>query len=341
VTSTVRSDGGPILQIDGLITEIATHTGIVRAVAGVSLDVRPGEVLGIVGESGCGKSMTALSVMGLLPRPGGRIASGTIRLAGVGNLTRLSTREMKAIRGRDISMIFQDPTTSLNPVTRIGRQIGEAIRAHETVSHEAARRRAIEMLDLVGIAAPEKRVDAYPHQLSGGMRQRVMIAMALACKPRLMLADEPTTALDVTIQAQILALMKQLQRETGTAIVLITHDLGVIARMADRVVVMYAGVVVEMATVADIFERPLHPYTAGLLAAIPRADADVARRRLNAIPGVVPSLRRLPTGCRFSDRCPQVHVACATEPPLSARGGRAARCWLVAPPSTAVGAAHV
>jgi peptide/nickel transport system ATP-binding protein/oligopeptide transport system ATP-binding protein len=326
--------GEAVLRIDGLRTELRSKAGAIRAVDDVSFEVAPRETLGLVGESGCGKSMTALSIMRLLPEPAGRIVSGRIELAGVGDLVTLSSREMRAVRGRLVSMIFQEPMTSLNPVFTIGRQLTEAIRAHEDVALRAARERAIAMLDRVGIPSPAQRVDSYPHQLSGGMRQRVMIAMALACRPTLMLADEPTTALDVTIQAQILALMNRLKAEAGTSIILITHDLGVIARMAQRVAVMYAGAIVETADVASLFARPLHPYTQGLLASLPREGAR-RKSRLPMIAGSVPSLARLPSGCRFSDRCASVHEACRrAEPPLAAPPGaspgpaRAVRCWL-------------
>jgi oligopeptide/dipeptide ABC transporter ATP-binding protein len=277
----------------------------------VSFDLKVGETLGIVGESGCGKSMTALSIMGLLPKPIGRIAAGSIDLEGVGDLAQLSEARMKAVRGDDVSMIFQDPMTSLNPVFTVGFQICEAIQAHRPVSRAASRAKA--------------------------MRQRVMIAMALACQPKIMLADEPTTALDVTIQAQILSLMNRLQRETGTSIILITHDLGVIAKMAQRVLVMYAGVVVEEATVRDLFARPLHPYTVGLLKSIPSATRRSGpKKRLHTISGIVPNLNALPRGCRYSDRCPDVHERCRElEPPLAAHdgavgqgGARRVRCWL-------------
>ncbi|WP_227287957.1 MULTISPECIES: ABC transporter ATP-binding protein [Paracoccaceae] len=303
----------------------------------MSFDLRAGETLGIVGESGCGKSMTALSIMGLLPRPIGKIVTGSIMLEDVGDLAQLPEARMKAVRGDDVSMIFQEPMTSLNPVFTVGFQICEAIQTHRPVGRTAARAKAVEMLDLVGIPLPELRFDSYPHQLSGGMRQRVMIAMALACEPKIMLADEPTTALDVTIQAQILNLMNRLKRETGTSILLITHDLGVIAKMAQRVLVMYAGVVVEEAPVRSLFGQPLHPYTVGLLKSMPSANRRSGpRQRLHTIQGVVPSLNALPRGCRYSDRCPDVHDRCRqAEPPLAAPDdagdtatARKVRCWL-------------
>ncbi|RVT86528.1 ABC transporter ATP-binding protein [Rhodobacteraceae bacterium CCMM004] len=329
--------GKPLLQVRDLRTELRVEGGPIMAVDGVSFTLTAGETLGIVGESGCGKSMTALSIMGLLPRPIGRIASGSVELEGVGDIVKLPERRMMSVRGDDISMVFQEPMTSLNPVFTVGFQLTEAIRAHRSVSNQEARRKAIDMLNLVGIPLPDVRIDNYPHQLSGGMRQRVMIAMALACEPKIMLADEPTTALDVTIQAQILNLMNRLKRETGTSILLITHDLGVIAKMAQRVLVMYAGVVVEEAGVNDLFAGPLHPYTVGLMRSIPRVDRSVARRRkLHTIKGVVPSLGNLPKGCRFSDRCPDVHDRCReAEPPLAAPDdlapgapARRVRCWL-------------
>ncbi len=329
------ANGEPVLQVKNLRVELKVEKGVFAAVDDVSFSLREGETLGVVGESGCGKSMTALAVMGLLPKPIGRISQGEIRLRGIGNLEKSRESTMKQVRGNHISMIFQEPMTSLNPVFTVGFQISEAIRIHQSVDNHTVRKRAIDMLELVGIPLPELRYDAYPHQLSGGMRQRVMIAMALSCRPKVMLADEPTTALDVTIQAQILKLMNLLKDEIGTSIVFITHDLGVIAKMTQRVLVMYAGVVVEEASVRDLFRQPLHPYTAGLLRSIPRVDPAVGRaRRLHTIKGVVPSLMNLPRGCRFSDRCPDVHDRCRqSEPPLIAQatgpnGGRRVRCWL-------------
>ena len=327
-----------ILRVDGLSTELRGKAGPVRVVDGVSFHVAARETLGVVGESGCGKSMTALSIMRLLPEPIGRIVAGRVELAGHGDLVRLPRESMRRLRGRALSMVFQEPMTSLNPVFTIGRQVTEAIQAHEDVSAREARERAVAMLDKVGIPAPRQRLDNYPHQLSGGMRQRVMIAIALACRPALMLADEPTTALDVTIQAQILALMDKLKEDVGTSIVLITHDLGVIARMAQRVAVMYAGVIVEIADVATLFREPLHPYTAGLLASLPHPAA-ARKSRLPIIEGTVPDLARLPAGCRFSDRCPRVVEACRrAEPPLAApqgAQGRLVRCWLHVDPAAA------
>ncbi|MBZ6078264.1 ABC transporter ATP-binding protein [Microvirga puerhi] len=333
----------PVLQVEDLKAHLHFGAGVVRAVDGISFTIRKGETLCIVGESGCGKSMTALAIMGLLPKPAGRIVGGRAVLQGVGDLARLTTKRMREIRGRAVSMVFQEPMTSLNPVFRVGWQIEEAIRVHEKLSRAEARKRAIAMLDLVGIPSPEERYKAYPHQLSGGMRQRVMIAIALACRPKLMLADEPTTALDVTIQAQILRLLNRLKSETGASLLLITHDLGVVARMATRVCVMYAGVIVEHGDVGDIFATPLHPYTQGLLASIPASRGGGERRRLNTIPGIVPSLANLPTGCRFADRCPHAYERCRKEePPLaeprdSSNGNEAqkVRCWLYLDPQRA------
>ena len=332
-----------VLTVDGLCTDLATPTGVLRAVDGVSFIIGAGETLGLVGESGCGKSVTALSIMQLLPQRVGSIAAGRIELAGHGDLARKSQSEMRQIRGATVSMIFQEPMTSLNPVYRVGSQVAEAVLAHRRVGAAEAWRSAVEMFRLVGIPDPESRARDYPHKLSGGLRQRVMIAMAMACGPALLLADEPTTALDVSIQAQILGLMKRVSAQTGTATLLITHDMGVIARMAHRVVVMYAGVIVETAAVLDLFDRPSHPYTVGLLGSIPRFDnrhSRSRRTRLQAIAGMVPNLRHLPPGCRFSDRCPRVHDRCrSSEPPLMAvpgsGPGHQARCWLVAPGETA------
>jgi len=326
---------GVLLEIKDLRTYFFTEAGIVRAVDGVSLTLRKGETLGIVGESGCGKSMTALSILQLIDRPRGKIIAGEIHFAGLGDLTKLSARAMRKIRGNEISMIFQEPMTSLNPVFRIGNQIVEAIQLHQKVSKKEALDRSVRMLKMVGIPSPEKRIRDYPHQLSGGMRQRVMIAMSLSCSPRLMLADEPTTALDVTIQAQILDLMDKLKEDIGTSIVLITHDLGVIAEMAQSVCVMYAGVVVEYADVRKLFAEPLHPYTVGLLTSIPRVNrVSGEKASLCTIKGIVPSLLHLPVGCRFSDRCPNVHEPCRKwEPPLASPSNTSeqdclVRCWL-------------
>ncbi|HJL16195.1 MAG TPA: ABC transporter ATP-binding protein [Sandaracinaceae bacterium LLY-WYZ-13_1] len=323
----------PLLRVEDLVTAFHTDEGVLRAVDGVSFELADGQTLGIVGESGCGKSVTSLSVMGLVPQPPGVIERGRIVFEGT-DLLALSEREMRRLRGNRISMIFQEPMTSLNPVHRVGRQISEAVRLHRGVSRTEARERAIEMLDLVGIPAPSDRVDAYPHELSGGMRQRVMIAMALACEPRLLMADEPTTALDVTIQAQILELLGQLKDEMGMSIVFITHDLGVVAELCDEVVVMYAGTVVERARTADLYREPLHPYTEGLLRSVPgfgevEATGPRDRRRLPTIAGVVPDLRHLPTGCRFQDRCPLVEARCReAEPPLETVDGRRVACFV-------------
>src|SRR5690242_20751256 len=314
--------GQPLLEVADLKTWFFTRDGIVRAVDGVSFHVMPGETLAIVGESGCGKSVTALSVLRLILSPPGRIVSGSIRLAGR-DLLDLSEAEMRDVRGNDISMIFQEPMTSLNPVLTIGRQIAETLTLHQGLDRRAALRRAVEMLRLVHIPEAQRRISQYPHQLSGGMRQRVMIAMALACEPRLLIADEPTTALDVTIQAQILDLMRELKQKTGAAIVLITHDLGVVAEMAERVVVMYAGRKVEEAPVEALFARPLHPYTRGLLDSMPRLGAkgmratEQRRQRLAEIPGTVPSLAEPIVGCAFAPRCAYATARCRTEaPPL-------------------------
>ncbi len=321
-----------VLEIEDLRTHFYTAGGVVRAVDGVSYEVRNGETLGVVGESGCGKSVTALSILRLVANPPGRIVGGAIRFAGT-NLLDLSEREMEAIRGNDISMIFQEPMTSLNPLLTVGRQIAEAIALHQGLSRRQAWDQAVEMLRRVHIADAERRAHAYPHQLSGGMRQRVMIAMAVSCNPRLLIADEPTTALDVTIQAQILDLMRELQDRLGTAIILITHDMGVVAENADRVVVMYAGRKVEEASARDLFERPGHPYTKGLLGSIPNvetaAHTSVRQARLNEIKGMVPSLANLPEGCTFAPRCGLATDECrASYPPLQQhRPGHWIACW--------------
>jgi len=319
-----------LLQIKGLKTHFFTDDGVSPAVDGVDYEVRKGETLGVVGESGCGKSVTALSIMRLIPDPPGKIVAGDIVFEGQ-SLLALSNEEMRRIRGNKISMIFQEPMTSLNPVYTIGNQISEALRLHQGLSQKDAHDRSVEMLQLVGIPLPERRVNEYPHQLSGGMRQRAMIAMALSCNPRLLIADEPTTALDVTIQAQILDLMVSLKADLDTAIILITHDLGVVAESAARVVVMYAGKVVEEADVYNIFEHPLHPYTAGLLESIPRIDRSVKQKtRLKEIPGVVPIPSQLPAGCHFNPRCPKAMDICRHENPLlkDEKAGHRVRCWL-------------
>lgn len=316
-----------ILEVNNLTTSFFTGDGVVTAVDDVGFSIDEGETLAIVGESGCGKSVTSLSVMGLIPWPPGKILNGQVLLDGEDLLSK-PEEEMQKVRGNKISMIFQEPMTSLNPVLNVGFQIMEALQLHQGLSAAEARERAIEMLRLVGIPEPERRIDEYPHQMSGGMRQRVMIGMALACNPRLLIADEPTTALDVTIQAQILDLMHRLQREMGTAILLITHDMGVVAEMAERVIVMYAGRFVEEGGVESIFDAPLHPYTAGLLNSIPRVD--VSTKRLHVIPGTVPSPSELPSGCRFHPRCAQARQRCKNEePPLFDIGQkRKVRCWL-------------
>jgi peptide/nickel transport system ATP-binding protein len=322
-----------LLEVDDLGTWFYTRQGIVKAVDGVDFKVTSGETLAIVGESGCGKSMTALSLMRLVPEPPGRIVSGSIRLGGRDLLT-LSEEEMRKVRGNEISMIFQEPMTSLNPVMTIGKQITEALILHRSLNRKQAMKRAIEMLDLVRIPEPKQRAKEYPHQLSGGMRQRAMIAMALACNPKVLIADEPTTALDVTIQAQILDLIIELQREFGAAVVLITHDLGVVAETAHRVIVMYAGRKVEEAEVGELFARPLHPYTTGLMASIPRLDLmrGEGKRddaRLQEIPGIVPPLFALPPGCAFAPRCPKADDLCRRERPdyKEKRPGHWAACW--------------
>ena len=322
----MMADAQPILEVRNLRTHFATEGGVYRAVDGVSFTVHANRTLGIVGESGCGKSVTSLSIMGLVQEPPGIRAGGEILYRGK-DLLAMSRSQMEELRGAALSMIFQEPMTSLNPVYRVGEQIVEGLRRHRAMSRAEARERAIEMLRLVRIPSPETRVDAFPHEMSGGMRQRVMIAMALACEPDLLIADEPTTALDVTIQAQILDLMRDLRERTGTAIILITHDLGVIAEMADDVAVMYAGKIVEMADVKTLFADAQHPYMLGLLASIPRLDLD--RARLSTIEGMVPSPDRMPAGCRFAPRCALADGRChAEEPPLRAlRPGHHVACW--------------
>ena len=318
-----------LLEVKGLRTEFRTPDGVVRAVNGISYALDAGETLGIVGESGCGKSVSALSIMRLVPRPPGQIVAGEVSFDGQ-NLLALSASEMRKIRGRQIAMIFQDPMTSLNPVLTIDQQISEAIVLHLGLTAARARARAIELLDLVGIPDPGRRVDDYPHQFSGGMRQRVMIAMALSCNPRLLIADEPTTALDVTIQAQIVDLVSRLQRELGMAMIWITHDLGVVARIADRVVVMYAGRVAEEGTVDEIFDNPRHPYTLGLLGSVPRLD-EVRRERLRPIEGMPPDLTREIRSCPFAPRCDYAIARCTEEePPLVEVGIPTHRsaCWV-------------
>jgi peptide/nickel transport system ATP-binding protein len=322
-----------VLDVKNLQTVFFTNSGLFRAVDNVSFHVNRGETLAIVGESGCGKSVSALSIMRLVPDPPGRIVGGSVTLEGT-DLLKLSDAEMRDIRGNRISMIFQEPMTSLNPVMRIGDQITEVVQLHQTMSNKQAWAKAVEMLKLVRIPEPERRAQEYPHQLSGGMRQRAMIAMALACRPTLLIADEPTTALDVTIQAQILALIVDLQKTLGTGLVLITHDLGVVAQTAQRVIVMYAGKKVEEATVEDLFDKPLHPYTRGLMASMPAVISLEAKddARLNEIPGMVPSLTNLPAGCAFAPRCSLAIDKCRAEyPPLQEFGGNHwAACWRAA-----------
>jgi oligopeptide/dipeptide ABC transporter ATP-binding protein len=315
----------PLLRVRDLVTSFRTDSGLLRAVDHVSFEVPAQTTVAVVGESGCGKSVTALSILRLIGPPG-RIVSGAVELEGRDLLT-LPERAMRDVRGNVVSMIFQEPMTSLNPVYSVGWQIMEAVRLHQKKSRREARERAVELLRLVGIPEPDTHVDSYPHQLSGGQRQRVMIAMALACEPKLLIADEPTTALDVTIQAQILDLLRELQQRMSMSILLITHDLGVVAESAHQVVVMYAGRVVETAAVRDLFARPMHPYTRGLLGSMPRAGS--TGRRLPTIEGVVPDLRRLGEGCRFADRCVmRVDRCVAEEPPLGeVGGGRWSRCW--------------
>jgi len=318
-----------LLRVSNLRTRFHIYEGMVTAVDGINLDVYRGETLGVVGESGCGKSVTALSILRLLASPPAEI-QGTILFGGV-NLLDLNLDEIRRIRGNAISMIFQEPMTSLNPVLTIGEQISEAIRLHQGVHRQEAWSKAVEMLQMVQIPSPDMRAHEYPHQLSGGMRQRAMIAMALSCHPRLLLADEPTTALDVTIQAQIVDLMERLKEEFDTSIVLITHNLGLIAEMAKRVLVMYMGKVVEEAPVEDLFQEPLHPYTQGLLESIPWIGKKLktGRRQLQEIPGMVPSLLEMPEGCRFHPRCSHVMDICRKEePPLVQKDGRRVLCWL-------------
>ena len=320
-----------LLDVRNLKTYFFTDEGVVRAVDGVDLHIDKAETLGVVGESGCGKSVTALSVMRLIPQPPGRIVDGEIRYNGA-SLLGLPPAQMRKIRGKEISMIFQEPMTSLNPVFTVGEQIAEAIRLHEKLGRREAMEKTVEMLKLVHISNPERRVKEYPHQLSGGMRQRVMIAMALSCHPKLLIADEPTTALDVTIQAQILELLNELKAKLRMAVMLITHDMGVIAETAQRVVVMYAAKVAEEALVVDLFKEPLHPYTQGLLRSIPRIDlAATQKRRLETIPGVVPTIKGdVPPGCRFAPRCPHAMAVCTEKDPIlkEVKRGHKVACWL-------------
>ena len=315
-----------LLSVKNLSTEFPVKKGIVRAVEDVSFDVDQGEILAIVGESGSGKSVTSLSIMGLLAEPG-HVAGGSLEFEGK-DLATLSEKQYRELRGNDMAMIFQEPMTSLNPVYRVGNQIVEAIRTHEKVSKAEAKDRAVDLLRKVGIPSPEARINDYPHQMSGGMRQRVMIAMALACNPKLLIADEPTTALDVTIQAQILDLLRRLRDDTGMAVLLITHDLGVVSETADRVVVMYCGQVVEEAEVRTLFDHPMHPYTLGLLKSIPRLEDDDSKR-LYMIKGMVPNPLEMPPGCHFSDRCDSCIDICRTKvPELVDVDGHKVRCFL-------------
>jgi len=315
---------GPLLSVRDLKVEFATRKGPLTALDGVSFAIAPGEVLGVVGESGAGKSLTGLAIIGLLDPPG-RIAGGEISLAGK-RIDSLPPAQMRDIRGRRIGIIFQDPMTSLNPLLRIGDQLTETILAHKSVGRREARERAIAWLGEVGIPSPEKRIDGYPHEFSGGMRQRVVIALALCAEPALVIADEPTTALDVSVQAQIISVLKNLTRRHGAAVMLITHDMGVIAETADRVAVMYAGRIAEVGEVHEVVRDPLHPYTQGLMAAIPTLEAPA--RRLAQIPGAMPRLSAIPPGCAFAPRCPRVFARCAERPPLMAIGDRGAACWL-------------
>jgi peptide/nickel transport system ATP-binding protein len=337
-----RSDRGQgaVLRMESLRVSFLTRVGMLRAVDGVTLEVRRGETLGIVGESGCGKSVTALSILRLLPTPPARISGGPVDFDGK-NLLDLPERDIRRIRGNRISMIFQEPMSSLTPVLTIGRQIREVILLHHGFASREANERAAAMLDLVRISEPRKRLEQYPHELSGGMRQRVMIAMALACRPEILIADEPTTALDVTIQAQILDLINELKEKTGTAVMMITHDLGVVAETAQRVMVMYAGRVVEEAEVKQLFADPLHPYTRGLLASLPRLGSSRGsrgRNRLTEIPGTVPSLVEVVPGCLFAPRCPLVREICRRQVPEMRRKekGHRAACWALDPGAGAV-----
>ncbi len=324
-----------LLEVRDLVVEFRTERGVLRAVDTISFSIPRGQTLGVVGESGCGKSVTALSIMRLIADPPGRILGGPIRYQGK-NLLDLDSAGMRKIRGNKISMIFQEPMTSLNPVFTTGEQVAEAVRLHQKKTRKEALELAIEMFKLVGIPSPEDRVHSYPHQMSGGMRQRVMIAMALACKPELLIADEPTTALDVTIQAQILDLLRKLQAEMGMSIMLITHDLGVVAESCERVIVMYAGRIIEESSTVELFRAPKHPYTAGLLRSMPGAKSHGTAQRLQEIPGMVPALDALPQGCRFQDRCTFAQATCReTEPELVTIGASKVRCHfpLAASPS--------
>ena len=324
-SATDQQQINPVLEVKNLETGFFTQRGFVKAVNGVSFSVNPGETLGIVGESGCGKSVTAMSILRLIQDPPGRILNGEILFQGK-NLLKIHKKEMENIRGDRISMIFQEPLTALNPVMTVGYQLTEGVRRHRRVSKREAHLLAVEMFKRVGIPDAKSRLTAYPHQLSGGMRQRVMIAMALACEPKLLIADEPTTALDVTVQAQILELLIRLREEVGTSIIMITHDLGVIAEIADRVAVMYAGNIIETAPTRQLFRNPMHPYTIGLIRSIPRIVGE--RSRITTIPGMVPSLWNLPKGCRFAPRCTQSQERCTRMPELhEVEAGHMSRCW--------------
>ncbi len=324
-----------LLQVENLQVEFKTRRGTALVLNGVDFEIRRGETLCVVGESGCGKSMTALALLRLIPQPPGRIRAGRVMFQGE-DLVQASEARMREVRGNRISMIFQEPMTSLNPVYTVGDQIGESLRLHAGLDAKQARERSIEMLRQVGIPAPERRVDEYPHQMSGGMRQRVMIAMALACRPDILIADEPTTALDVTVQAQIFDLLRELQRDKGTAIVMITHDMGAVAEMADRVMVMYAGRVIEQGTVEQVLSHPGHPYTQGLIECLPELGSSrhAERTELTEIAGVVPSIWELGSGCAFRERCPHAMARCASEvPPMIETGaGHGVACWLHAQP---------
>jgi peptide/nickel transport system ATP-binding protein/oligopeptide transport system ATP-binding protein len=322
--------GEAVLSVDNLKTYFRVKEGLAKAVDGVSFQIHRGETLGLVGESGCGKTVSSLSILKLLEMPPAEFHSGNILFEGQDLLT-FSEQQMRNLRGKSISMIFQEPMTSLNPMLSIGFQVGEVLVNHEGFTSRQARSRTIELLEMVGIPSPEKRITEYPHQLSGGMRQRVMIALALACNPKVLIADEPTTALDVTIQAQILELMMDLRENLGTSILLITHDLGVIAETAHRVAVMYAGKIVEESDVATIFKNPLHPYTQGLMKSIPRIDESGSTRRLAEVPGMVPNLYNLPPGCSFFDRCPVGTEICRTSNAklVAVDGDHSVRCWVV------------
>ncbi len=321
----------PLLSVKDIVVDFKTRYGNARVLDHVNLDVASGEILGIVGESGCGKSMTALSIMGLVPDPPGKVTSGSIKIGGT-ELVGMDLERLRQIRGKDIGMIFQEPMTSLNPVFTVGEQIAESVRLHENARPKAAMDRAVEMLKAVEIPEAEARARAYPHQLSGGMRQRVMIAMALACRPKVLIADEPTTALDATVQAQIFDLLQDLQAETGTAIILITHDMGAIAELADTVAVMYAGRVVEKGSVEAVLSRPRHPYTKGLITCVPHLEPDppIERQELLEVPGVVPALTELGKGCAFAPRCGEAIEKCSAEKPelLATDESHLAACWV-------------